>query len=179
MSTNLNDIIANSQISQLEESISEKIPGNSELQEDLTKQVLVQEEEEVFSVKNNFMIREKRDLQNYVNTVANDMDVENHDMQKVLLSYSAMMQLNQKIQKQQEESDAYGMEGMKKKVIEDFVKQKTEENVKIRDQNAGKKQNKKGSKNSGKNAKVSGTKKKKNNQKKEMSYMGKEFLNAE
>ena len=132
------------------------------------------EETEVFSVKNTFMIRQKRDMQNYVNSVANDMEVEKQDMQKVLLSYSKMMLLNEKIEKQKElnQGNPYGLEEMKRKVIEDFVRQQTEANVSYKDINE--KQNKKNARNNrsstrGKNGRISRTSQKKKKKTEKMS----------
>jgi len=161
--------------------ISEKNLETEEVQFDFTKQENIQkdkQESEVFSVKNTFMIRQKRDMQNYINAVANEMEVEKQDMQKVLLSYSKMMQLNEKIEKQKEDNP-YGLEAMKKKVIEDFVKQQTEANVSYRDVNE--KQNKKNARNnrsskSGKNGTMSRTSQKKKNKKPEKMSITKKTL---
>ena len=161
--------------------ISEKIPEMVDLQYDIAKQENIQQESEIFSVKNTFIIRQKRDMQNYVNSVANDMEVEKQDMQKVLLSYSKMMLLNEKIEKQKElnQGNPYGLEEMKRKVIEDFVRQQTEANVSYRDVNE--KQNKKNSRNNrssklGKNANIGRTSQKKNKKKSEKMSVAKKTL---
>jgi len=161
--------------------ISEKIPEMVDLQYDIAKQENIQQESEIFSVKNTFIIRQKRDMQNYVNSVANDMEVEKQDMQKVLLSYSKMMLLNEKIEKQKKmnQGNPYGLEEMKRKVIEDFVRQQTEANVSYRDVNE--KQNKKNSRNNrssklGKNANIGRTSQKKNKKKSEKMSVAKKTL---
>lgn len=133
----------------------EKISGYEEdrLQRNIAKQEIITEHENIFSVENVALIRQKRDMQNKVNAVADEMGVEEQDKQKLLLSYLTLGKLNAKMkaQKNEQDSNAYGV-NLEHKAIEEFVRQKTQENVSYSDENQGKKKKKKGSQKSGKNA---------------------------
>jgi len=148
---------------------AENLLKNSQIVHDIVQEKNIREEKAVFSVQNNFVIADKRRMQNRITEISKEMEVEKNDEHKLLISYLTYSRLQEKIIKKKRENP-YAVD-LETKAIKDFVREKTEGEggVTYRDQNAGKTQKKNTSKKSRNSASMTRRSKKKKNKKEKMS----------